>query len=700
MRNGTQGRPHEGSTASRLLRVLLLVSVVAGTLLTPHTPAQAAVGTYNNPIPLSGGGFRFQSCPDPTIIRGQTPGDMYWYLYCTTDPRDSTARDTRGALVFLLIPIFRSQNLVDWTYVGDVFQDRPGFVSSNGFLWAPEIQYFNNKYYLYYTASDTNQPGTTTPGGGSAIGVATSNSPVGPWTNSPNFVVEPQAYAGSADGKRWVYDPAIVTDVAMPSRRYLLYGSYKGGIGARLLSADGFSTAPRSEETTITLPERYEGATVKYHDGYYYLFVSATNCCNGPLTGYSVFAGRSASVLGPYLDRDGASFLDARIGGTPVLTQNGNRWVGGGHNTVFTDFAGRDWTFYHAVDRFDPYFTATNGPIPTKRPLQLDPIEWRDGWPSVRGIRGPSDGPQPGPAAQPGDPAILPLERSPEESVVGNVIPGFSDEFDGNALGPQWGWVRQPGNPAWYGVAGGAFRFNTLPGELYVGANTASMLTEPTPAGDYTVETKLSYNLPLTGNYDFLQAGLVIYENDDNYVKLVQVAIAGTRQIEFGKELSPVPTNYPRYGNAVLGPPGATTWLRITKRTQAGEEAYTAFSSLDGVRWQRGATWTHTLGSTAKIGLISMGAPDFTSPVVATFDYVRVYNPVNSTPPNRPAAPQTVNTPAPVPAPRTSVSPRGGAAVNETATATATATVPASLPAPALPTRIATATPLPAPARR
>ena len=52
---------------------------------------------------------------------------------------------------------------------------------------------------------------------------------------------------------------------------------------------------------------------------------------------------------------------DSRAGGTPVLTQNGNRWVGAGHNAVVTDLAGQDWIAYHAIDRADPYLDGTDG---------------------------------------------------------------------------------------------------------------------------------------------------------------------------------------------------------------------------------------------------------------------------------------------------------------------------------------------------
>jgi arabinan endo-1,5-alpha-L-arabinosidase len=118
-----------------------------------------------------------------------------------------------------------------------------------------------------------------------------------------------------------------------------------------------------------------------------------------------------------------------------------------------------------------------------------------------------------------------------------------------------------------------------------------------------------------------VQAGLVIYGDDNNFIKLVEVSIWETRQTEFAKELFPVPDGYPRYGNTVVGPPGEWSYLRIVKRNTKDGEFYTAYTSLDGVNWVRGGTWTHELGADASIGLVSMGGSGFT----ANFDYVRVY---------------------------------------------------------------------------
>jgi arabinan endo-1,5-alpha-L-arabinosidase len=130
-------------------------------------------------------------------------------------------------------------------------------------------------------------------------------------------------------------------------------------------------------------------------------------------------------------------------------------------------------------------------------------------------------------------------------------------------------------------------------------------------------------NLPAEGCcFNYVQAGMVVHDSDDAYVKLVHASIWETRQTEFAKEVAPV-EGLPRYGNTVVGPPGEWTWLRIAKTTVDGEEHYRAYTSDDGVTWVRGGVWTHELGSDARIGLVSMGGSGFT----AEFDYVRVYRP-------------------------------------------------------------------------
>jgi arabinan endo-1,5-alpha-L-arabinosidase len=621
--------------------VVASAASVASPVAFRNAPVRAAdAGTYRNPIlPEIPGDGVVESCADPTALYGQE-GEGLWYMYCTTDPLNDTDKNSSGNFNFHLIPQFSSTDLVHWTYRGDAFSTRPSYATGSAGLWAPEIDYYaeTGKYHLYYTVTDTVSTPTNPSAPGSAIGVATSDGPLGPWTHSDTPVVGPEPPDCCPDAKRWVYDPEVVR-TAGPD--FIYYGSYFGGVTVRVLSEDGM-TSNAATKRNVGIANKFEGAEVAFRDGFYYLFVSATDCCRGPLTGYSVFVGRSANPAGPFLDRDGrdlnddenpADPTDGRAGGTPVLSMSGNRFVGPGHNTVLEDFDGQWWTIYHAVDRLDPYFAGAVGF--TKRPAMLDPLDWDNGWPVVRAYRYVSDEVMPAPAAQPGQttaytPSWLPNHRP------GQQIPGLSDEFNDTRLSGQWKWVRPPA-PGTYAEAGGSFRFRMQRADLFEGSNNASVLTEPAPGGDYMVEARVRIDTPPEGCcHNFDQAGLVIYRDDDNFTKLVHVSIWNTRQTEWAKEVFPVPAGYPRYGNTIVGPPAEWTYLRIvrTRGTDLGDayggsDRYTAYTSVDGQNWRRGGTWTHRLGSSARIGLVSMGITDLASDPNrirwGEFDYVRVY---------------------------------------------------------------------------
>lgn len=616
--------PHGWRTLGIVAVVLTMLIVPA--LRQPVTNAQTSP-TYTNPLPITiPSGGQVESCPDPSIVHTPTANPpVTWYAYCTGDPFNDDDKDSSGNYNFHKIPIVSSTDLVHWTYQGDVFNSSnppPSYAASDSGFFAPDIHYFNNLYYLYYAVTKTNLTG-----GGSAIGLATSSSPTGPFVADNTPVVEPtpNPCCGSTS-RRDTIDPALATD-DVSGKQYIFYGSYYGGIAARQLSADGKTTDPATT-TQITTDNRYEAPFIVKHAGYYYLFASATNCCNGPLTGYSVFAGRSTNVLGPYTDREGVSMLDTRAGGTPVISMNGNRFVGPGHNAVYTDFSGQDYFLYHAVDLNKPYFAPTTAfPTLTRRPLMQDPLDWdSQGWPMVRGGYWASDTPQPAPAAQPGQSnAYRPTFATSD--ALGPLLPAYSDEFNGS-IGSQWSWIRQPAAGTYGTEDGSTFRFNTQDADLYESNNTASVLVETAPTTDYTVETKVRVSFPASGcttNCRFVQGGVLIYGDDDHYIKLDHFADYDTRQTEFAKET----TTTPLYGNTVVGPPAPApdgyTYLRIVvTHTSGTTENYRAYTSDDGVNWVRGGVWTHALGN-ARIGLVSMGGPGYQS----NFDYVHVYGPAN-----------------------------------------------------------------------
>jgi beta-xylosidase len=575
-------------------------------LVAPGAPATAAA----NPATAGSAGFRppaytnpvsapaADTFADPAVIRGR---DGAWYAFGTSDPLRA------GETAHRLLPILRSADLVTWTYVGDAFSasNRPAWATATAGLWAPDIRYTGGRYVLYFTVTDT----ALNAGDDSAIGVATAPTPLGPWTDSGQPLVAPRPAPGG--GYLWTFDPAQLVDA--DGRLWLYYGSYFGGIHTVPLTADGLAVA--GTPTQVTIDNRYEGAYVVRRGPWYYLFGSAANCCAGPTTGYSVFAGRSHTPTGPFVDRDGVSLLTSRVGGTPVVQPNGNRWIGTGHNAVVTDLAGQDWFVYHAIDRNVPYLNEPYGI--NRRPMLIDRLTWEHGWPTVRGGAWASDTPQRGPVTRRhqhgGDDG--PSVRDPRPT---RLIGSASDEFRGSALGAGWTWIRA--DPA-ATVAGGALIWPTQAADLVGTDNTASVLVRDAPAGDYIAETKLRIDLGVDTVRNYQQAGLVVYAGDDDFARLSHVAIWNTRQIEFGREL-PYAGRL-SYGGMVEGPPAETTWLRLAHTVVGGEHRYRAGYSTDGRRWTWGGTWTLPNGPAPRIGLVSHGGN--VPPATAVFDYLRVY---------------------------------------------------------------------------
>ena len=736
-------------------------------------PAAAPGDSYTNPVSRA---FA-DTYADPAVVRGN---DGWWYAYATTDPLRS------GEGVFHRVPISRSRDLVDWQYVGDAFgadtAGLPSWAAPDAALWAPDVRYVAGRWVMYYVITQT----TVTPGpNDNAIGVATAPTPAGPWTHSGTApVVAPRPGAsGNPDDFLWTFDPAYLQ--AADGRQYLYYGSYYGGVYATELSADG--TAAVGTATMVGIDNRFEGAYVVPRDGWYYLFASSSNCCAGPVTGYSVFVGRSRSPLGPFVDKQGIPLTASRTGGSIVITPNGNRWVGPGHNAVIADPSGQDWFVYHAIDRNVPYLDEPFGI--NRRPMLIDRLDWINGWPTVNAGNWASDGPQPapaeprfaeafeggisgswsrdaagwtvatgpdgrfarrtdctpgtlstrsalglggdvraravvrldeggtaglvfgrrgngwatevtvrgttltlrsggrtwtaplpgalsprvwhelslelrngvltvqyGPAGLPGHEVVglranvgsgvlaghaglvagcadvddvtvarlyRPVTTAAPLPRVGGVDARYSDEFRGG-LEPEWTWVRQPAETPQ--VSAGALVWPTQAADLTGDSDNAGVLFRDAPAGNYTVETKLTLPLGENDVRNFQQAGLVVYDDDDDFLRFTAVAIWNTRTTEFGKEQ--VYAGRPSYGSMLVAPPADTTWLRLSHRLNAaGEHVYRAAVSTDGTTWIWGGSWTLPAGSTPRIGLVSHGANPNDAPATARFDYFRVLRP-------------------------------------------------------------------------
>jgi len=104
--------------------------------------------------------------------------------------------------------------------------------------------------------------------------------------------------------------------------------------------------------------------------------------------------------------------------------------------------------------------------------------------------------------------------------VVSVVFLGYAeewtDDFDG-ALKPEWAWVREvPWNWS-VNERIGWLRIMPQPGGLLYDANNArNLLIRDVPAGDYWIQTYLEF----APTEDYQIAGLLIYENDGNFLML------------------------------------------------------------------------------------------------------------------------------------------------------------------------------------
>jgi hypothetical protein len=105
-------------------------------------------------------------------------------------------------------------------------------------------------------------------------------------------------------------------------------------------------------------------------------------------------------------------------------------------------------------------------------------------------------------------------------------IPSVSDEFNGT-VGKQWQWIRE--NKATYSLSKkeGALIITTEPGDVSEASNNAKNILLQSANSDWIAETKLTASrTPLQPE----NAGLLAYQDDDNFVKLMLRAVVKTRQ--------------------------------------------------------------------------------------------------------------------------------------------------------------------------
>jgi arabinan endo-1,5-alpha-L-arabinosidase len=293
-------------------------------------------------------------------------------------PVPGTARPSTAQLPQLAIRC--SPDLKVWKRCGAIFPSIPTWIQQMSpetqELWAPDVSYFDGLYHLYYAFSAF---GKNTSG----IALAT-NETLDPSSPKYKWVDRGLVLRSLATDDFNAIDPNLILD--SKGEAYLSFGSFWTGIKMRhldrhtgLLSKTDeklYSLASRrpgslAQPRNPNLPpdtEAIEAPFVFQHGGYYYLFVSWDLCCRGLKSTYRTMVGRSTSVTGPYVDRDGKPMLEG--GGSPLLQANG-QWLGpGGESLLHLDH--EDLIVFHA-------YSATDG----HPALHISTLGWKDGWPEA-----------------------------------------------------------------------------------------------------------------------------------------------------------------------------------------------------------------------------------------------------------------------------------------------------------------------------
>ncbi|MCA9836702.1 MAG: arabinan endo-1,5-alpha-L-arabinosidase [Trueperaceae bacterium] len=317
----------------------------AGLSLGLHTVLEAQA--MDSHLEISGG----KRVHDPVIIKEK---DSY-YLFCTGPG----------------IPVRKSADLMNWqlAFPASVFAKPPAWVAekipNQQDVWAPDISYYNGKYYLYYSVSSF---GKNT----SVIGLAT-NKTLDNKAEGFGWVDEGLVIESVSSNNYNCIDPNMIVDAQ--GQPWLVFGSFWSGIKMHKLDPE---TGKLSTEDTelYSLASRtvnygaVEAPFMIYKDGYYYLFVSFDFCCRGADSTYQVRVGRSEMITGPFVDQEGKDLLKG--GGTQVTFPN-ETYKGPGHNAILLE-DGIYYIVYHA-------YNADNNGVSE---LRIAPLSWdSDGWPHL-----------------------------------------------------------------------------------------------------------------------------------------------------------------------------------------------------------------------------------------------------------------------------------------------------------------------------
>jgi hypothetical protein len=225
--------------------------------------------------------------------------------------------------------------------------------------------------------------------------------------------------------------------------------------------------------------------------------------------------------------------------------------------------------------------------------------------------------------------------------------PSTSDEFNNSSVDPRWKWLRE--NKATHSLTKnqGSLTITSEAGDVSENSNNAKNILLQSANNDWTIETKLVCSRTPSQPEN---AGILAYEDDDNFVKLMLRAVTKTTRfgMSSGPQVQPGTIDLIVEENGIAKPVASfnlkkevkgDNWLRLKLEKNGG--LYTAYYAAEGEKFEKLGTATALLMD-IKAGLIvcdgiiiqSMKStfyfnPDTTkpgTPFEVAFDYFHIVN--------------------------------------------------------------------------
>ena len=279
---------------------------------TPASPPTPVATTFTNPLLPSG--------PDPWVAQK----DGYYY-FMATNGSNLTIRKTAKMSELGTAPSF-----IAWNPQQVGVQQRD--------LWAPELYFFDGKWYLYYSADPYCCDGHRV----HVLENASADPTTGTWLNKGRLA-NPSVDLWAIDG----------TVLEQAGQRYLIWSGHETTpdptqrLYISAMSNPWTLTGPRVELSRpsyaweqVGYPKVNEGPEILQHDGKTFLVYSASHCNTDDYTlGMLTLTGTDPLAA--------ASWSKSP---TPVFVKNpAGQAFGPGHNGFFKSKDGtEDWLIYHA----------------------------------------------------------------------------------------------------------------------------------------------------------------------------------------------------------------------------------------------------------------------------------------------------------------------------------------------------------------